>query len=92
MRARTLTLVIAGMALASQVPHLQGETAELAFDSLFNLGAVLEDRNGDGIADFVNARIVVPEDRTASPSDISGAAEIAARLGYETTATDIPRL
>ena len=88
MRARTLTLVIAGMALASQAPHLQGETAELAFDSLFNLGAVLEDRNGDGIADFVNVRIVVPE--AASPSDISGAAEIAARLGYETTATDIP--
>ena len=54
MRVRTLTLVIAGMALASQAPHLQGETAELAFDSLFNLGAVLEDRNGDGIADFVN--------------------------------------
>lgn len=88
MRARTLTLVIAGMALASQVPRLEGETAQLAFDSLFNLGAILEDRNGDGIVDFVNVRIVVPE--SASPLDISGAA-VLVRSGWLERCSDRAR-
>ena len=86
----TSMLMVAGLGLAGTVPIESGAQAEpqLAFDSLFSRGAILEDRNGDGIVDFVNARIVVPE--SASPSDISGAAEIAARFGYETTATNIP--
>ena len=91
MSARNLTLVVTAVVLVFLVSGLEGlqeRTTQLAFDSLFSRGAILEDRNGDGIADFVNARIVVPE--SASASDISGAAEIAARLGYETTATDIP--
>ncbi len=90
MSVRTLILVIVAVVWVFQVPGLEGlqeKTTRLAFDSLFSQGALLEDRNGDGIADFVNARVVIPE--SASPADISGAAEIAARLGYETTATDI---
>ena len=88
MRQRMWAIVLAGLAAAAPVRTLGAETPSLELDSFFRLGAILEDRNGDEIADFVNVRIVVPE--ASSPSDIAGAAEIAARLGYETTATDLP--
>jgi hypothetical protein len=63
------------------------QPARLTFDSLFSRGVVLEDLNGDGTINFVNVRIVVP--MAASTSEIAAATEIAARLGYETTATDL---
>ena len=83
-----LIFIIAGLALAAPFAVLEAQNVQLNLDSMFSLGAILEDRNGDGIADFVNVRIVVPE--ITSRSDVAGASEIAARLGYETTATDIP--
>src|SRR5580700_1399912 len=64
-----------------------GAPTQLTFDSLFSQGAVLQDLNGDGVVDFVNVRIVVPA--AASTSEIAAATEIAARLGYESTATDL---
>ena len=51
---------------------------------LFTKGVYLQDRNDDGVLDFVNARIVVPE--AATPEDIAAAANIAARLGFESSA------
>ncbi len=56
--------------------------------TFFKVGSVVEDRNGDGVADFANARFVLP----ASPTEgqIAAAANIAARIGLETTAMDIP--
>src|SRR6476660_5144857 len=48
----------------------------------------LEDRNGDGIPDYLNARIYVPED--PSSEEIAAAANIAARLAFETTSMDLP--
>jgi zinc carboxypeptidase len=46
------------------------------------------DTNGDGLADAVAARIVVP----ANPSlpDVEAATNLAARLGYDTTALTLP--
>src|SRR5262245_24411089 len=50
----------------------------------FNRGLYLQDRNGDGVVDFIAARIVVPAD--ATPRELVAAANIAARLGFESSA------
>src|SRR5712692_8525591 len=55
---------------------------------LFAPGGLLQDRNGDGVIDYVNVRIVLGP--AASASDVSAASDIAARLGFETSAMDIP--
>jgi hypothetical protein len=44
---------------------------------------MLADTNGDGIADFINGHVVVPPDATAA--ECAAAANIAARIGYETS-------
>ncbi len=49
---------------------------------------VVRDTNGDGLADAVAARVVVPADATLG--DLEAAANIAARLGFETTALTLP--
>ncbi len=64
-----------------------GSRAGLA--SLFDLTTgVVRDTNGDGIADRVAARVILP----AAPTDaeIEAATNLAARLGYETTALTLP--
>ena len=48
----------------------------------------LEDRNGDSQADFIAARIVVPE--TPAPEELAAATAIAARLGLETSGLTLP--
>ncbi len=60
--------------------------ADLA--SLFTPGSVLQDRNGDGFVDFINARIVLAEKPSAA--DVSAAADVAARFGFETMAMNLP--
>ncbi len=64
--------------------------ARLAAFFLFaNLATNLfQDRNGDGITDYVNARIYVADQ--ATPAELAGAANIAARLGFETLSLDLP--
>ena len=73
-----------------------GASAQDAADSVvppsdirdvFATGYMLEDRNSDQVVDFVNVRIVLP----ASPdeADVTAAANLAARLGYETSALNL---
>ena len=57
-------------------------------EAVFSPGLILQDRNGDEVINFVDATIVVGESPTVS--DIAAAADVAARLGYETMAMDIP--
>ena len=64
------------------------EPASSGLEAVFSPGRILQDRNGDEVIDFVDAAIVVGESPTVS--DIAAAADIAARLGYETMAMDIP--
>src|SRR2546428_695929 len=45
------------------------------------------DRNGDDVIDFIHAKIVVPEN--ATEADVAAAANMAARLGYETSASNL---
>ena len=49
----------------------------------FATGWMLADTNGDGIADFVPGKIVVPDQPTATQN--AAAADLAARLGFGTT-------
>lgn len=49
---------------------------------------MVRDSNDDGLPDVVSARVVVPD--AASIEEIQGAANIAGRLGFETTAMSFP--
>jgi len=54
---------------------------------VFDLGYILQDINDDSVVDFINTKILVPEN--ASESQIACAANIAARLAYETSGIDL---
>ncbi len=54
----------------------------------FATGWMLADTNGDGIADFVNGKIVVPAHPTAAEN--AAAANLAARLGFGSTGLTLP--
>ena len=56
--------------------------------TLFEIGGLVLDTNGDEVPDFVNASLVTGEMPT--PAETRAAAEIAARLGFETMALDLP--
>ena len=83
--ALTLALLLVPQALRSDQAQ-PTPSANLA--DLFAPGGLLQERNGDGVIDYVNARIVLGP--AASASDVSAASDIAARLGFETSAMDIP--
>lgn len=53
-----------------------------------DLGAVLQDRNGDGVTDYLNVRFIVAD--FAPPEEIAAAANIAARMAFETGSLDFP--
>ena len=54
----------------------------------FTPGAVFQDRNGDGAIDFVDARIVLA--RASIAAELAAAADVGARLGFETSAMNLP--
>jgi hypothetical protein len=59
-----------------------------ALSDFFKPGVVFQDRNGDGAVDFVDALIVLPEQPSAG--ELAAASDIAARLGFETSAMNLP--
>jgi hypothetical protein len=59
-----------------------------SLSDFFAPGAVFQDRNGDGAIDFVDARLVLAEH--PSSADMAAAADVAARLGFETSAMNLP--
>jgi zinc carboxypeptidase len=82
--AMVVTLI--APAASVQTPQTTRPPADLA--TLFAPGGILQDRNGDGVIDFVNARIVLGQAPDAA--EVSAAADIAARLGFETMAMNLP--
>jgi hypothetical protein len=48
----------------------------------------VEDRNGDGIMDYIRSRIYVADD--ANAEEIAAAANLAARMAFETTSMNLP--
>src|SRR4051812_13296072 len=86
-RIRTLVLVVA-VAGSSVTRTAPGDTMPAALADFFHQGVVLQDRNGDGVIDFVDARIVLSEQ--PSSGELAAASDVAARLGYETSAMTLP--
>jgi|CXWL01.1.fsa_nt_gi hypothetical protein len=80
-----LAAVLAGLTLPG---HSADTTNPRDLTTLWSVGRVVEDRNGDSFADFVNARLITSA--KASPGEIVAAANLAARLGLETTAMNLP--
>src|SRR4249919_1448669 len=80
-----LGLALTANAALAQTPARRDTTRDLR--NVFAPGYILQDRNGDDVIDFVNAKVVLPS--AASQADLAAAANIAARLGYETSATNL---
>ncbi len=77
-----LTLAVAS-AFAFQTPQSANSGARVA--DPFAIGWMLEDTNGDGIADYIAGRIVVPAQPTAAEN--AAAANFAARFGLRNNRT-----
>jgi hypothetical protein len=58
------------------------------FEDLFRIGVMVQDTNGDKIADTLCGHIVVP--KAPGVAENTSAANLAARLGYETSALTLP--
>jgi hypothetical protein len=64
------------------------QSGPLDLTSQFHVGGMLQDRNDDGVVDFVDAHLLLSETPTAG--DVIAAADVAARLGFETAALTLP--
>ena len=80
-----LLLMTFGGAVGRTAP---AELSATPLSDLFKPGILLQDRNGDGVVDFVDARLVLPEQ--PSSGELAVASDIAARLGFETSAMSLP--
>src|SRR5262245_6132348 len=92
---RTLSILALALAAGLLLPGLSAirvtaQRSELrSLTSLYDLAAgVVRDTNGDGLADSVVARVIVPAEPAVE--DVQGAANIAGRLGFETMALTLP--
>jgi len=81
--ATTLAVLVA---VAPSALAAQEGGADLA--TLYDLGTLIADTNGDGVPDFVNGGLVLGPQ--PSVSEFAAATEISARLGFETMALDLP--
>jgi hypothetical protein len=79
-------VAIAGDVRAGGVAPRAASSTSLA--TIWSDGGLVEDTNGDKVADFVAAAIVLPD--TPSIDDVAAASDVAARLGHETLAMDLP--
>ncbi len=61
---------------------------ETPIENVFQLGLIVQDTNGDQLADAVCGHVVVASLPTAAEN--TAAANLAARIGYETTALTLP--
>src|SRR4051812_2344221 len=85
-----LILALAAVCQSSGVGQQRRDAPPIpaALSDFFKPGLVFQDRNGDGAVDFVDARIVLPEQPSAG--EVAAASDVAARLGYETSAMNLP--
>jgi len=85
-RLTSVLLVVAGV-YAFQRPAGTAASA-VSIEDAFATGWMLADTNNDGLADFVNGKIVVPEHPSAAEN--AAAADLAARIGFATTGLTLP--
>src|SRR5438309_11875839 len=78
--------MLAALAMACALAF-QGPPADRDADA-FATGWMLADTNGDGIADFIDGKVVAPAQPTAAEN--AAAADFAARLGFGATGLTPP--
>ena len=81
-------LSVCSLSGAVQKPPAALPVTPASVTDFFVPGTVFQDRNGDGVVDFVDASIALPDH--ASAGELAAAADVAARLGYETSAMNLP--
>lgn len=88
-RTHWLPAILVGALLLTGLPArpAAAQPSGVSLQALAGPSSLLADTNGDGIADVVPGRIVVPEATTSA--EATAAANLAARLGYETAAADL---
>ncbi|MEO7273415.1 MAG: M14 family zinc carboxypeptidase [Vicinamibacterales bacterium] len=92
-RLRSSVVVLVALATLADVrPDAIAPVDPPSFPTITSLfdrtNGLVSDSNGDGLADVVKARVIIGA--TPSVQDAQGAANIAARLGFETTALTLP--
>lgn len=83
-----IVLLAVACAYAFQRPSRPAGAASEHLADAFATGWMLADTNSDGIADFVNGKVVVPAHPSAAEN--AAAANVAARLGYGSTGLTLP--
>src|SRR5258706_6861644 len=83
-----VAVVLVCLVFRGAVPVGADAHSPRSLTSLVASSSLVRDTNGDGLADAVTARVIVP----ASPTlgEIEAATNLAARLAYETTALSLP--
>jgi hypothetical protein len=77
-----------GVAAQEQTRQPPADTARVRdLRDLFGRGFLVDDGNGDDVVDIVLGRVLLPA--APHPAEVVAAANLAARLGWETTATDL---
>jgi hypothetical protein len=88
-RAAVALAVAAGALTTPGAPdRVAGQAPAADLRSIFTPGTLWQDRNGDGVIDFVGARLVLDENPTLE--DVIAATDVAGRLGFETSAMNLP--
>ena len=85
---RLVAVLVLALALACAFAFQAQPAAVNPLADAFQTGWMLADTNGDGIADFINGKVVVPANPSAAEN--AAAANLAARLGYGTTGLTPP--
>ena len=80
--AFALLLAAHGHGAPAQAP------AAASLATIWTDGTLLQDHDGDGVIDFVDASFVMAE--APSAAEIAAAGDVAARLGHETLAMNLP--
>ena len=83
---RTSAVVLSFAVLLGVAGPAAAQPESLA--TLYELGGAVADTNGDGVADRLRARVVLGD--SPSAAEVAAAADIAARLGFETMALNLP--
>ena len=82
----TISLVLSNS--ATTAVSAQAQTTRMDLATLYDLGNLVVDTNADSVPDLVNASLILGQ--TPSISETAAAAEISARLGFETMAMNLP--
>ena len=72
----------------TSVLYGQQATTETSIENIFQMGLMAQDTNGDQIADAICGHVIVP--KSPRSAENTAAANLAARLGYETSALTLP--